>query len=137
MGDRMKKGMKVNRFLMLAVLMMVGMLMMTSCGKKNEEEVTSKEDTVDVDGDNIPEQIETSEKTIIPEKFEDVLEFSDSFDGMSGVENVLKWDVSDVFSNYFFAGAYMKIGGETGEEKNVDIVNEKSLMAMQYFKNMK
>lgn len=49
MGDRMKKGMKVNRFLMLAVLMMVGMLMMTSCGKKNEEEVTSKEDTVNVE----------------------------------------------------------------------------------------
>ena len=100
-------------------------------------EVLTQEDTVDVDGDNIPEQIETAEKTIIPETFEDVLEFSDSFDGMSGVENVFKWDVSDVFSNYFFAGAYMKIGGETGEEKNVDIANEKSLMAMQYFKNMK
>lgn len=100
-------------------------------------EVLTQEDTVDVDGDSIPEQIETAEKTIIPTTFEDVLEFSDSFDGMSGVENVFKWDVSDVFCNYFFTGAYMKIGGETGEEDTIDIANEKSLLAMQYFKNMK
>lgn len=100
-------------------------------------EVLAQEDTKDSDGDNIPEQIETKEKTIIPKTFEDVLEFADSFDGMNGVENVFKWDVSDVFSNYFFTGAYMNIGGKTGEEESLDIVNEKSLMAMQYFKNMK
>lgn len=100
-------------------------------------EVLAQEDTVDEDGDSIPEQIETAEKTIIPATFEDVLEFSESFDGMSGVENVFKWDVTDVFSNYFFAGAYMNIGGESGEEETIDLANEKSLMAMQYFKNMK
>ena len=74
---------------------------------------------------------------LVPQTFEDVLTVADEYDAPEGVESILKWDVSDIFYNYFFAGNYMNIGGETGDDSAVvDIYNEQSVACMQMYQSL-
>lgn len=74
---------------------------------------------------------------IVPKTFEDILALADEYDAPEGVESILKWDVSDIFYNYFFAGNYMNIGGETGDDAAiVDVCNEQSVACMQMYQSL-
>ncbi len=74
---------------------------------------------------------------LIPKTFDDVLSVADEYDAPEGVEAILKWDVSDIFYNYFFAGNYMDIGGETGDDSSVvDIYNEQSVECMKMYQSL-
>lgn len=85
--------------------------------------------------DNTVAVMETSIEDVIPETFEDIKAFADKYDTPSGVLNVLKWDVSDIFFNYFFVGNYISVGGDAGDDvNNINIFNDDSnacLMAYQ------
>ncbi len=74
---------------------------------------------------------------LIPKTFDDILALADEYDAPEGVEAILKWDVSDIFYNYFFAGNYMDIGGETGDDSSVvDIYNAQSVACMQMYQSL-
>lgn len=74
---------------------------------------------------------------VVPWTFDDVLALADAYDAPEGVEAILKWDVSDIFYNYFFAGNYMNIGGETGDDASiVDVYNEQSVACMQMYQSL-
>lgn len=74
---------------------------------------------------------------LIPQTFDDILALADEYDAPEGVESILKWDVSDIFYNYFFAGNYMNIGGETGDDSAiVDVYNEQSVACMQMYQSL-
>ncbi len=74
---------------------------------------------------------------IVPQTFDDILTLADEYDAPEGVEAILKWDVSDIFYNYFFAGNYMNIGGETGDDSAiVDVCNEQSVACMQMYQSL-
>lgn len=74
---------------------------------------------------------------VVPRTFDDVLALADAYDAPEGVEAILKWDVSDIFYNYFFAGSYMDIGGETGDDASiVDVYNEQSVACMQMYQSL-
>ncbi len=74
---------------------------------------------------------------VVPRTFDDVLALADAYDAPEGVEAILKWDVSDIFYNYFFAGNYMDIGGETGDDASiVDVYNEQSVACMQMYQSL-
>ena len=60
-----------------------------------------------------------SENSIMPHTMEDILNLADEYDAPEGVEGILKWDVSDIFFNYFFAGNYIDIGGKTGDDSSI------------------
>ena len=32
------------------------------------------------------------------------------------MENIFKWNVADIFSNFFFISNYVNLGGETGDD---------------------
>lgn len=69
-----------------------------------------------------------------PATIDDILSFADGFEGADGVENILKWDVSDIFFNYFFAGEYIGLGGEDGDDRSiVEIDNQKVQECMTYY----
>ncbi len=67
---------------------------------------------------------EVSYLDYIPATVRDILDFAEAYQPEEGVESVFKWDVSDIFYNYFFVGNYMKVGGDSGDEQNeIDISN--------------
>ena len=117
-------------------------------GKKQEEQLTREQ--IEAEGGVIEEgdfvgEAETESfdydtltvEDIIPETFEDIKNFADEYDAPEGVEGVFKWDVSDVFYNYFFAGNYMIVGGEAGDDvNNIDIYNENTIKCMNVYQNL-
>ena len=94
-----------------------------------EEAVTQEEVT--------EEDIEARIGELIPQTFEELLAFANEYDAPAAVDGVFKWDVTDIFYNYFFAGNYMNVGGpcsDTPEE--VDIYNLDVVKAMQIYQSL-
>ena len=68
---------------------------------------------------------------------DEMLAFADNYDAPENVEAVLRWDVSDIFYNYFFVGNYMVVGGECGDdEMAVDINNEAVKQCLEVYQNL-
>lgn len=80
-----------------------------------------------------PEQIEAG----IPSNMDEVLAFADNYDAPENVEAVLRWDVSDIFYNYYFVGNYMVVGGDTGDdETNINIYNDETVNCLEVYQNL-
>lgn len=55
-----------------------------------------------------------------PRNIDQILDYADGFEGSGvtkNVQNIFKWDVSDIFYNYFFIGNYVGLGGTYGDDK--------------------
>ena len=75
--------------------------------------------------------------SLIPNTFEALLEFAESYDAPQNVEAVFKWDVADIFFNYFFAGNYIDLGGLSGDSKDdIDIYNEEAIHALMVYQDL-
>ena len=73
----------------------------------------------------------------IPANMDEMLAFADNYDAPENVEAVFRWDVSDIFYNYFFTGNYMVVGGECGDdEQAIDINNEEVNRCLQVYQNL-
>ena len=85
------------------------------------------------------EQVEeVSEEDLIPKNFEDILNLANDYDAPEGMEAILKWDVTDVFYNYFFAGNYMQLGGENGDDKTlVDLNNPEAVACLEVYQALR
>ncbi len=119
----------------------------TDTGVENED---SKEETVSenevVDGEDSPmgnEETTTNPEVLeklanmIPSKIDDILTFANNYDAPEEVEFIFKWDVSDIFYNYFFVGNYMDVGGEDGDDnKYFNLYNEQAVECLNVYKNL-
>ena len=66
---------------------------------------------------------------------DDILSTADSFDVPENVEGIMKWDVSDIFYNYWVVGHYMIVGGDAGDdESKIDIDNEEVVQCLEIYK---
>lgn len=75
---------------------------------------------------------------LIPDSIEDILAIADSYDAPEQVENIFLWDVSDILYNYFFAGAYMNVGGPCGDDASViEIYNEDTIACMSVYQGLR
>ncbi len=73
----------------------------------------------------------------IPSNMDEVLAFADNYEAPENVEAVLRWDVSDIFYNYYFVGGYMVVGGESGDdENNINIYNEETKACLQVYQKL-
>lgn len=89
------------------------------------------------EGQTQEEPIPTGADDLIPATMDDILSLADAYDAPEGVEAILKWDVSDIFYNYFFAGNYLNVGGEAGDDASVvDIYNTQSVACMQLYQSL-
>lgn len=71
------------------------------------------------------EMILDKELELVPVSMDRILTFAESYDAPENVEAVFKWDVSDIFYNYFIVGDTINIGGENGDDFNqIDIYNQ-------------
>ena len=103
----------------------------------------SEEDAQNLEsGENTSTEEEVSTEpltldSVIPSSFDDLYSFSDKYETKEKVKTLVKWDVSDVMYNYLFIGAYMQVGGDTGDDTSaIDIFNDKTLECMQAYKSL-
>lgn len=74
---------------------------------------------------------------ILPETIGDILRFANEYDAPEQVEAVFKWDVTDIFYNYFFAGNYMIVGGEAGDStENMNIYNKDAIECLKVYQDL-
>lgn len=86
----------------------------------------SLEKTVEAeaDGEGIPDQAEVQKVEVIPKTLDELMDFSENVGELEGVENIFRFDVSDIFYTYFFVGEYLELGGLDGDNAGVvDITN--------------
>ncbi len=101
---------------------------------KTEETTEQEDNLVTIPEEEMAELVHERVPALIPTTFEALLEFAESYDAPQNVEAVFKWDVEDIFFNYFFAGKYMDIGGMCGDSKDsIDIYNEESVRALMVY----
>ena len=71
----------------------------------------------------------------IPNTVEDILNIADTFDVPEGVDGIMKWDVSDIFYNYWIVGRYLIVGGESGDDESIiDIDNSETVRCLEVYK---
>lgn len=102
-------------------------------GEEIAEDVVAEDEI----GLSTEEKIERRIQKAIPETFDELLEFANTYDAPPQVETVFKWDVKDIFYNYFFVGNYMDIGGENGDDTGIiNIYNKDAIDALSVYQNM-
>ena len=70
-----------------------------------------------------------------PSTVDDLLNIADTFDAPEGVEGVMKWDVNNIFYNYWIVGNYMIVGGDPGDDRNdININNPETIQCLEVYK---
>lgn len=94
-------------------------------------------------GENAPDSgidenmVEERMEEALPKTIDDILAFADEYDTPEQMEAVFKWDVTDIFYNYFFVGNYIDVGGAAGDnDKSIDIYNEDAIRCMRVYQNL-
>lgn len=73
----------------------------------------------------------------IPRTVGGILQFANSFDAPEGVDGVMKWDVKDIFYNYWIVGGYLNVGGECGDnEEDVNVYNDQTVKCLQIYQTL-
>ena len=85
-----------------------------------------------------PESIKVSDEDIarlvnvmIPETIDELIRLSNNLEAPEGLETVFKWNINDIFFNYFYLGEYATL-----TDKEIDIYNEKTAACMEIFKHV-
>lgn len=95
------------------------------------------EEAVEEESPFTEEQIEAKIAEYLPKTIEDIQTFGDMYDAPEQVESVFKWDVTDIFYNYFFIGNAINMGGENGwDTEQVDIYNLNAIQSMTAYQNL-
>ncbi len=85
-----------------------------------------------------PEAITVPEEDIarlveimIPETIDELIEFSNNLEAPDGLETVFKWNINDVFFNFFYLGEYARLSAD-----EINIYNEGTAACMEVFKHV-
>lgn len=98
-----------------------------------EEEIQESLEQEGVSEEDVEEKVEAT----IPQTIDEILAFADVYDAPEQVEAIFKWDVSDIFYNYFIVGKYMDVGGENGDNADsIQIYNENAIRALRVYQNL-
>ena len=75
-----------------------------------------------------------------PASIDEILEYSDTFEAterMANVENILKWNVADIFYNFFFIANYVNLGGPTGDDPTqVQLTASEVNQCLEYYQSL-
>lgn len=83
------------------------------------------------------EQKNIEAEDLIPTSIADILNFADLYSAPENVEYFFRWDVSDIFYNYFFIGNYISVGGDAGDDKNdINIYNTESISTLKVYQEL-
>lgn len=106
-------------------------------GQEPEEESGQAGDSTENDAalSGISEQaVADRVEQVLPDTIDDILTFADVYDAPEQVEAVFKWDVSDIFYNYFFVGDAIDVGSVNGDRADsIHIYNEDAIKCMRVY----
>lgn len=75
-----------------------------------------------------------------PANIDEILAFSDNFEAsgtLEKVENIFKWNVSDIFYDFFFIANYVNLGGPTGDDpEQVSLAAEEVVECLTYYQSL-
>ena len=75
-----------------------------------------------------------------PATIDDILAYAGSYEGSeetAQVENIFKWNVADIFSNFFFIANYVNLGGETGDDPSqVQLMADEVTACLQHYQSL-
>lgn len=77
------------------------------------------------------EDIDRLVQLMIPETINELITFSNNLEAPDGLETVFKWNINDIFFNYFYLGEYMTL-----TDKEIDIYNENTAACMEIFRHV-
>ncbi|MBR5970495.1 MAG: extracellular solute-binding protein [Lachnospiraceae bacterium] len=83
------------------------------------------------------EEVNARIEEIVPETIAELLRFANNYNAPENVESVFKWDVTDIFYNYFFIGDYMNAGGPAGDDlAMLDLYNTEMISCMKAYQKL-
>ena len=83
------------------------------------------------------QELGTDVAALIPQTIEGIQGFADVYNAPETVEAVFRWDVSDFFYNYFFAGNYINVGGACGDDSSqIDIYNLEAVKGLAAYQEL-
>lgn len=83
------------------------------------------------------QQIADEAEQLIPASIVDILTYADQYSTPENVEYFFRWDVSDIFYNYFIVGNYIDVGGVNGDNADsIGIYNENAIKALRVYQNL-
>lgn len=107
--------------------------------EENQEEAEEEADADPMGNEDAPVSPEVLKRlsTMIPSTIDDIKDFANYYDAPEAVEAVFKWDVSDIFYNYFFIGNYVSIGGDNGDNGMLfNVYNEQAVEALKVYQGL-
>ena len=106
-------------------------------GASEDEEMIDSENPMGEEDSTADQAVLEQLATMIPATIEDIKTFANNYDAPEAVESVFKWDVTDIFYNYFFVGNYMDVGGENGDNASVfNIYNSQAVECLRAYQAM-
>lgn len=98
-----------------------------------EEEIREAALEVEITQEELLAKLEEA----LPETVDEILALADVYDAPEQVEAVFKWDVSDIFYNYFVVGSCIDVGGVNGDNaESIHIYNEDAIRALRVYQNL-
>ncbi len=107
-------------------------------GNSPEETGAGEDVSDDAESEKITQgMIDEAVAQSLPLNISDILSFAQSYNAPEEVEAVFKWDVTDIFYNYFFVGNYMNVGGDAGDDvTQIDIYNTDTISCMKIYQQL-
>ena len=105
----------------------------------SSNEVTEEQDEGPMGDEDVITDPAVLEKlaNMIPATIDDILTFANNYDAPEQVEAIFKWDVTDIFYNYFFVGNYINVGGEDGDDNSYfNIYNQQAVDCLKAYQNI-
>ncbi len=104
---------------------------------EGEEQQDVSAITIDMLSEEAKDLVSLAQQSLVPNTVVDILNFADRYSAPQNVEYFFRWDVSDIFYNYFFVGNYINVGGTAGDDKEqIDIYNTGSIGSLLAFQEM-
>ena len=73
-------------------------------------------------------------ETALPLTLNELLTIANTFNAPTGAEGVMKWDVSDIFYNFWIVGDVIELGGQNGDDKaKISINNSGDFVCLKYY----
>lgn len=99
-----------------------------------EEDPGENSSGIQVDPELLAQKTEEYFQSAVPATVDDILHIADTFDLPQGVD-VMEWDVSDIFYNYWIVGNYMIVGGDAGDDASmININNPETIQCLEVYK---
>ncbi len=99
-----------------------------------EEYAEAEAEQETAEGEAAQEEPALTVEDLIPETVDDLLTLANNYNAPETVESLFKWDINDVFYNYYFVGTQMIVDGSVSSD--VDINTEGAISCLEIFQEL-